>query len=1157
MEVVEEELVSYEDDFLAPAQSVEESIDDYDDDFLEVDENLESPLGDAAIQVVQESAPQTVTRPSSAGPFRPQSAPRRQPKNIEEENDRVDALFAKVEALESRLEEVSKTSSTNRVRRQSAPLAAETKQSLRLQRKKSRTTSRRAWRSSSSLAKNGPAVGSAFSHVRAASNKPASNSVFVIGSSPRKSSRRRRSGTAFTYDPDTGHRVDKTERVRKLEIKKQKICDRREEPEEMKPLHTQKKPIRQQPIGYPTTNIAHAAREYVDRCQTWKSLEQQTRYARQIYLGNFKGAAELEPRPPPVNESRVASLLSSVVPQHRREHRKLREWDVLVTVEARPNVGKQMSTRHDPTRYTMAAESAAAAAIAALSRFRVRAASLVEVSRDSDKVTASRVGALEVQLAICTANGDIARLVVIHSKLKTRRWPTDGTIKRATHRAMQQVGAWETVDDSNEASATRHDDVCVDWTWVFDQRPPPRTEPRQVVNGTVSSELKLTAKKPRPNSARPSYLARDAPVVRLPRPESAKASRSECNALLAREARDDQVASIRIDGRRDEGGDVCESKDEKSAPSEACAGATGDACDEAKVNKIVESDVLAPDSAKPVDGLAARNENDEFSVSYNDDFEAQDDAAASPAGLPETILSEAVRGEDETPVEPDTALNTTKLMAQNGDDEAVASYCDDFEAQDADDTVSPVAISGPISSQAVESEHEVAAMLNTSPQGVEESKDDVLSGNVLGSPESPQNLAMKYKDEIETVSREIFAAKSKQRQDGAEIADWFEQHDYNFLLQYVGALVESGWGTLDAFEMLTEDDVVAAVPNIKAGHVKVMSRIAKRMREVTSEMSDLNKDSENIEKREEDVETYREAICSQGGAEFLRGYAEKSASFLSVKSLKRMLKDLGFRGENEDAFKSLLVHVDLDGDGMIRVEDATAFASGENKELGALWGNLREVVEKTEGKYDVTRLDQQLFKKYDKNESGEIPVSRFDRAITKLCSRSTAKVNVESVGKLSVWGDETVDYVAFSSWLNPVDILRLRRSVSRWLPKQLAANQLTEDLLFDTFLAVHGGQLEGALTQSELAIAIRANGLDISDADARALRINYSSSSNNVQDSFSKVAWSNLVKDVGGISKKRKKSTATNKTPTSPMGTPTSPTRSSSSLASLADLPKM
>ena len=105
--------------------------------------------------------------------------------------------------------------------------------------------------------------------------------------------------------------------------------------------------------GYPTTSIKRHVRDYEQKVSnTLKDLEKD-RYVNLIEKGHFREARPHEP--PPVKFSELPK------PPVRlwAEYDQLNAWDCLVSVEAAPNQGEQMSTRHDPNKYRAEADKAA------------------------------------------------------------------------------------------------------------------------------------------------------------------------------------------------------------------------------------------------------------------------------------------------------------------------------------------------------------------------------------------------------------------------------------------------------------------------------------------------------------------------------------------------------------------------------------------------------------------------------------------------------------------------------------------------------------------------------------------------------------------------------------------------------------------------------
>ena len=117
------------------------------------------------------------------------------------------------------------------------------------------------------------------------------------------------------------------------------------------------------------------------------------------------------------------------------EYDQLNAWDCLISVEAAPNQGEQMSTRHDPNKYRAEADKAATAAVEALEGWGVRCGSLVKIvegaKTEKERKAGVKVGmgALEVQIAVRFFDDVPAKVGVIFSKLQLRTFPSSQNIQ--------------------------------------------------------------------------------------------------------------------------------------------------------------------------------------------------------------------------------------------------------------------------------------------------------------------------------------------------------------------------------------------------------------------------------------------------------------------------------------------------------------------------------------------------------------------------------------------------------------------------------------------------------------------------------------------------------------------------------------------------------
>ncbi|KAH8092981.1 hypothetical protein JL720_5152 [Aureococcus anophagefferens] len=411
-----------------------------------------------------------------------------------ERDEAMDALLAKIASLEARLDERER--GERRAGAASAKPAAKRKKKQR-----PRSAPRRVYRPASPVAERRRAKAKAHGPVRAwddrfeekepQTKKPPAPSTYDASTGHRVNAKDYEASLAFKVTSTSKHATTMSElglevgkngslKVNKAKAKwtdasAARLVAAGAKPYERPPPASPPKKV---PAGYPTTALQQSARHYVDRCARWQKIESGGKYGRLLAAGDFKGAAAIEPRRPfdpsksPANE-----------PRTWKAYKKLRRWDALVTVEAIPNRGRQLSTRHDPSRYAAEADKAARAALDALGAWGVRAASVVSlVESPANSGDKNRVGALEVQVAVVTDADAGPRTKVVFSKIARRTWPSESYVKRRVDEFLGAVGAFSAADArktlEDAPSAPWPEDGELPWDWDGDNRPAPDARPK-------------------------------------------------------------------------------------------------------------------------------------------------------------------------------------------------------------------------------------------------------------------------------------------------------------------------------------------------------------------------------------------------------------------------------------------------------------------------------------------------------------------------------------------------------------------------------------------------------------------------------------------------------------------------------------------------------
>jgi hypothetical protein len=253
------------------------------------------------------------------------------------------------------------------------------------------------------------------------------------------------------------------------------------------------------------------------------------------------------------------------------------------------------------------------------------------------------------------------------------------------------------------------------------------------------------------------------------------------------------------------------------------------------------------------------------------------------------------------------------------------------------------------------------------------------------------------------------------------------------------------------------------------------------------------------------VEAIRAAL---GGMEDLEaalaGLADAEDGKVSAAGLRRLVKKRGLEDPTPAVLEALLTAVDIDGDGAVPPQDAAVFARGQvpgGEGLGTLWRSVRAVVSAT--KYDVTRLEEQLFAKYDADAEGHISLKKFRSTLEKV-AKKTRDLDLDGADwglVQAIWGvPDRVDYVTFCSWLNPTKTSKLKAKASRLAVKACKESGETDGDFWTQLCMRHAPPAEAQvlrrLSQPQLKDALVSLGCGgLTDADARAVRVAYARAS--------------------------------------------------------------
>jgi len=277
------------------------------------------------------------------------------------------------------------------------------------------------------------------------------------------------------------------------------------------------------------------------------------------------------------------------------------------------------------------------------------------------------------------------------------------------------------------------------------------------------------------------------------------------------------------------------------------------------------------------------------------------------------------------------------------------------------------------------------------------------------------------------------------------------------------------------------------------------------------------------------VEGFRAALGSVEQLEDLLAKVaeEELGGRVSATGLRKLAKKIGHPDPAPQVLAAILTAVDIDGDGAVPPQDAVVFARGlvpGGERLGQLWRDVRGVVQAT--RYDVTQLDEQLFRKYDTNGDGSISLRKFRATLEKVAQKTGSTLDVPWELVQAIWGvPERVDYVTFCSWLNPTKLHRLKQKASKLAARAVKASGEDDASFWQGLCLKHAPPAEGgvasSLTQPQLRAALQGLGYeDLDDAAARAIRVAYA----RTEPAFDADAFSRLLADGrGGKAKKSSK----------------------------------
>ena len=348
--------------------------------------------------------------------------------------------------------------------------------------------------------------------------------------------------------------------------------------------------------GYPTGGIRWSVKDYETKLAKCRADEDTTRYVRLIEGGLFREARPHEPPKPKFSD------LPTPAPRPWAEYDALGAWDCLVSVEAAPNSGEQMTTKHDPAKYRVEADKAARAALDALSDWGVRCGSLVKLvpgakTKEDKRNGLPGLGALEVQVAVRFFEDVPPKVGVLFSKLQLRTFPSASRIRSAVADFVKRAGVPSAADADAEGGRWAEDATAAPWTWASDHRPSPDHElvvptfdefvdhQRNAGNETFANAFtfeeapaaKKPARSPTPEPTPSSAKAKTPPRTPSPEPEPDEEDAASYGDDFAGDdgAAPDAEAAADDDGAAPDT-EAAAADDDGTAPNAEAAAADGD-----------------------------------------------------------------------------------------------------------------------------------------------------------------------------------------------------------------------------------------------------------------------------------------------------------------------------------------------------------------------------------------------------------------------------------------------------------------------------------------------------------------------------------------------------------------------------------------------------
>lgn len=122
--------------------------------------------------------------------------------------------------------------------------------------------------------------------------------------------------------------------------------------------------------------------------------------------------------------------------------------------------------------------------------------------------------------------------------------------------------------------------------------------------------------------------------------------------------------------------------------------------------------------------------------------------------------------------------------------------------------------------------------------------------------------------------------------------------------------------------------------------------------------------------------------------------------------LSLLMDDMALEAKKAE---NVLAEVDKDGDGNVNFEEFFQWLR-DSKSLDKI-----NESEASANRYYYTRKAVELFKKYDKDESGTIDVDELKQLLSDLNYKHSAETALKT---MDIDGDGTVSFVEFLKWLN-------------------------------------------------------------------------------------------------------------------------------------------